>query len=279
MQIEWELTLECNYRCEYCTNGRNDCLLKPIKTELNELKILNFIENNHFKYPGVEWFLFGGEPFLHPKLEFILEALKLLKQPYMIQTNFSRVDFGLIEKFKPVLQVSIHQSQIKNLPETFRDLLKATKHIRRIDIMYTNKDDEKLWDSWSRYFDRKIYLTPICDFRIPKDSTAVDSPKSARVEELDYVESLGNFINLKNSKPHKCEPSNRCFVWMDMLKGNFSTKSKPCLYKDNYVLFGPNLKKYSCSHRGNYKICPHQNCFLMDFEVFKTQKSKVYKKI
>jgi organic radical activating enzyme len=268
--VEWELTLECNYRCEYCTNGRNDCLSKPIKTELNELKILNFIEKNHFKYPEIEWFLFGGEPFLHPKLEFILEALIFLKQPYMIQTNFSRPNFELIERFKPILQVSIHQSQIKNLPETFRSLLKYTKYIRRIDIMYTSKEEEKLWDSWHKYFDRKIFLTPICDFRLPKTSTKMDSTN--KVDELDYVESLQKFINLKNSKPQKCEPSNRCFVWMDMLTGKFTTKSKPCIYKNDYVLFAPNLKKYTCSHRGNYKICPNEHCFLMDFEKFETLK-------
>lgn len=257
MQVEWELTLECNYRCHYCTNGRNDCLKEPIYPELDDSKIINFIKKLNEKYPDTEIFLFGGEPFKYPKLALVLRTLNSLNQKYVIQTNFSNPDFGLIREYNAKIQVSIHRTQIQNLNKTFENLLRVNKYIRRIDIMYTSVLDEQLYDKWDKWFFGRMFLTPVSDFGIYTNSNN------------SIYKSLLEFCDLKIKKPRKCEASNRCFVWLDMLDGKVSTKGKPCLYKDFYVLYAPDLKSYNCSHRLNTEICPFGKCFLMDFKKFK----------
>ena len=41
--LEYEIILECNYRCPYCTNGRNDLLKNkiPESFDIEKLKVKN----------------------------------------------------------------------------------------------------------------------------------------------------------------------------------------------------------------------------------------------
>ena len=89
MIVEWECILDCNYNCKYCTNGRNTVLDKPIKHIEDPVKIYNFLSMLKNNYPDSELFLFGGEPFLHPKIDFIINTLNELNMKFVIQTNFS----------------------------------------------------------------------------------------------------------------------------------------------------------------------------------------------
>ena len=89
--VEWELTLKCNYSCDYCG------LLRPIKEQTNEKILYKFIKNLNKKYSTKEIFLFGGEPFLHPKIEFIIKTLQLFNQPFMIQSNLSNTSTKVIQ--------------------------------------------------------------------------------------------------------------------------------------------------------------------------------------
>lgn len=245
--IEWELTLECNYRCSYCSNGRNECLKVPIATELDEDKITQKIS----EFPkGTEIFLFGGEPFLHPKIEFILQKLHEFGISYMVQTNFSKVNkiIEICKKFNPIIQVSIHREQIKNHQKLIPDLLKVSNSIRRIDVMFKADADILLAKKLKMFFEC-VYLTPVSDFNTDKK----------------HLESLKRFIEIKKLYPGLCENLNRAEVWLDMQNGKITTQNKKCLYKDTYRLIAPDLKEYNCSHRINCEICPNSHCFLMDF--------------
>lgn len=247
---EWELTLDCNYKCLYCTNGRNDCLKTPIKPVLDE----NILEN-HIKNLPVWTFLFGGEPFLHPKIEFILKTMEKYNKDFVIQTNFTQ--FDTIEKCKYYLtkkiQVSYHNTQIKNPEETFKKLLYFKQCIKRIDIMFLSLNDVQVYNKLSKFFDN-VYLVPVCDFDI-----------NSQKENKTIRKGLETFCELKKSNPGICEKTNRSFVWLDMLNKKYSTKNKKCLYKEYYKLYAPDLKSYNCSHRINTEICPNDMCFLMDF--------------
>ena len=290
MLVEWELTLDCQNHCLYCTNGTNDCLIKqnkePIKPETREDVLYDFIVQLNKKYPNVNIFLFGGEPSLHPRFEFIIKTLNKLRQPYTIQTNFQNPKLLKIlentqisptgEKLRNV-QVSVHRTQIRNINSYFKKLLKYKKFIKRIDIMYTNIYDEKLYDKWHKFFtDASIQLTPVSYFETPSFK---DSVLKAKI-----LKSLKSYCEVHRLRSHKCEKSYRCYFWVDMLEGKISTKGKECLYYNDsrtsntntnvfdYVLFDPNLKQYNCSHRLNTKICPNESCFLMDFNNQITQK-------
>ena len=280
MLVEWELTLDCQNKCHYCTNGNNCVILKAIKCETREEILYDFMVQLNKKYPNINIFLFGGEPSLHPRFEFILQTLNNLKQPYTIQTNFQNPKLYKfletmqnstkvedLQKFRNI-QVSVHRTQIRNINSYFKKLLEYKNFIKRIDIMYTNIYDEKLYDKWHRFFSNSpvsstreelcsIQLTPFSYFGTPYFSN--DTLKSK------ILKSLTDYCEVHRLRSHKCEKSYRCYFWVDMLEGRISTKGKECLYYEDYVLYDPSLKQYNCSHRLNTKICPNESCFLMDF--------------
>ena len=81
MLVEWEVTLKCNYKCFYCTNL--DSSLKPKRN------IEYFIKMLGTKYPGIEIFVFGGEPFLHPQISTIIATFNKYKIAKDAQANIS----------------------------------------------------------------------------------------------------------------------------------------------------------------------------------------------
>lgn len=247
MQIEWELTLECNFTCRYCTNGRNSCLKTPIKEATDEAVLEDFIR----KLPdNTEIFLFGGEPVLHPKFDFIIGKLNEFKKKYVLQTNFSiDKDYSRVKN----IQVSIHKQS--NINDILKRCLKYKP--RRIDIMFYNKTSIEVYYKFKKYFN--TYIAPVSDFNT----------------EIKHLKLLNEYIALKEAKPQICEPSNRCYAWKAMLEGKYTTFNKPCLYKDFYILYAPDLKSYNCSHRINCDICPNQHCFLMDFQIFQNTRNSL----
>ena len=85
MKVEWEVTLKCNYSCFYCTN-----LDQSLNTVTDKPQLKNFIKSLGEKYPNVEVFVFGGEPFLHPHIDYIIECFNEFNVPFVIQTNLSK---------------------------------------------------------------------------------------------------------------------------------------------------------------------------------------------
>ena len=131
--VEWECILDCNFKCSYCVNSRNSALKKPIMYEKDFEKVKKFID--HLKTYDVEIFIFGGEPFLHPRIEDIIKYANTINLKYMIQTNFSMYKKiqNISEPF--ILQVSFHREQVKNIDE-YIEYLKINNKIRKIDIMF-----------------------------------------------------------------------------------------------------------------------------------------------
>ena len=249
MQVEWEVTMKCNYNCYYCSN-----LDKSIH-HITDHKILrNFIKMLGETYPGVEIFLFGGEPFVHPEIEYIIKCFNEFNIPFVIQTNLSKHSIRVMKTITEpyILQASIHPTEVSR--EDLTDILKENVTCRVIDVMFTGK--ESLW----YYFkvkesvdNGKLFLTPITDFGDGRSDEALreyiklkNDPKYNRIIHFEEVERLGK---------HRSE------VWANI---SFSTKGKPCLYKDKYFLYSPQLEMYNCCYRIKTDgICPKTKCFLM----------------
>ena len=251
MIVEWECTLDCNYKCEYCENSRNTALEEPISIQLSKQKVFNFIENLKNNYPNDELFLFGGEPFLHPFINDIIKKLNEVKMNYIIQTNFSRTD--IIEKItEPFnIQISIHPTQIKDREKTLQDIQRFEYLIRRIDVMYVGAESIKWYLQIAKIFPKdKLFLTPVADFKFTK---------FANKYLYEYNDlRLGRYPLAINF-----EKGNRSFLWEKQMKGTLTFKNKPCIYRHTYVLFDPKLNQYSCSYRENNDICSNDHCFLM----------------
>lgn len=255
MIVEWECILECNYKCSYCTNGHNGVLDKPIKCEKDKEKVFDFLDSLKENYPEDELFLFGGEPFLHPFINEIISYMLSNDIKFMVQTNFS-----LYEKIKNItdiyefpLQISVHPSEIKDEDSYIKAIEEQQKIIRRIDVMYIGKESIELYKKILKVLDDSsiLYLCPLADFNI------VDGVHNPILYEYNELR------NSTYGKIYHFEQGERSFIWEQMMRGEISCKNKPCMYKDQYVLFDPMLDKYSCNYRQNNDICPHDHCFLM----------------
>jgi organic radical activating enzyme len=255
MQIEWECILDCNYKCKYCVNSRNSSLSIPIPFEKDKEKVFQFLNSLKEKYKDDELFIFGGEPFLHPFLDEIIEHLNKIEMKFIIQTNFSiynNIKKCIDKNLEFNVQVSIHPEEIRNSDIYIEELSNFQNIIRRIDIMYIGEESIIFYKKLLKVIKNKsiIFLAPVADFIIK-----------------DVVNNqLFKFNELKQGiygKIFQFEPGERSFIWESQQKGITSMKFQPCIYKNSYILFDPMLKSYSCSYRQNNDICPNDCCFLM----------------
>ena len=253
--LEWECVLECNYRCAYCTNGHNGVIPTPIKYEKDRSKVFAFLDMLKERYPTDELFLFGGEPFVHPFIDEIIGYLNQIEMPYIIQTNGS-----IPERIKSIadehnfkIQVSVHPTEIRNADQYLNGIIELQDIIRRIDVMYMGEESLKWYRQIHSHLKDKtvLYLAPLADFNI--DETIANN-------------HLFEFNRLKQSvynHVYQFEKGERSFKWEEQMRGVWTPKGSPCMYKGRYILFDPQLKSYSCNYRQNNEICPNQQCFLM----------------
>ena len=91
LQLDWLLTLKCNYDCSYCAigdSGHNNAIPHPDKDRciamLEQLYRYSDVVNS-FKKPKsrlVILNIYGGEAIYHPEIEHILQEATALYQPY-----------------------------------------------------------------------------------------------------------------------------------------------------------------------------------------------------
>lgn len=249
MQVEWEVTMKCNYNCFYCTN-----LDKSIYHIVDREKIRNFVKMLGETYPGVEVFVFGGEPFVHPEIEYIIKCFNEFSVPFVIQTNLSKYSIAVMKNIKEpfTVQASIHPTEVT--PEELDEILSYNIKCRVIDVMYSNES------ALYYYFKTKelancdnVFLTPITDF-----GDGISDNILSKFNKLKDKQELQQIIRFENQKRLG---KSRSDLWADT---EFTTKGKPCLYAGKYFLYGPNLELYNCCYRIKTDgICPKNKCFLM----------------
>lgn len=249
MQVEWEVTMKCNYNCFYCSN-----LDKSIHHITDHAILKNFIQMLGETYPGVEIFVFGGEPFVHPEISYIIECFNEFNIPFVIQTNLSKYSIDVMKTISSpyTLQASIHPTELSI--EELTDILKEDINIRTIDVMFSDNSAILYYlKTKSLTKSKNVFLTPVTDFGDGKSDQALteflrykNDPSYNKIIRFEEVERLGKA---------------RSDVWADI---KFSPKGKPCLYKDRYFLYSPQLEMYNCCYRIKTDgICPKNKCFLM----------------
>lgn len=249
MQVEWEVTMKCNYNCFYCSN-----LDKSIHHVTDHNVLRTFIQTLGETYPGVEIFVFGGEPFVHPEIGYIIKCFNEFKIPFVIQSNVSKYSIEVMKTITEpyTLQASIHPTEISL--EDLMDTLKENITCRVIDVMFSGKEAALYYLKVKEHSNcSNIFLTPITDFGDGKSDIALqeylklkNDPSYNKIIKFEEVTRLG--------KP-------RSEIWANV---TFSPKGKPCLYKDKYFLYSPQLEMYNCCYRIKTDgICPKDKCFLM----------------
>jgi len=250
MQVEWEITLKCNFSCRYCTNL--DLTLPQV---MDRDVIKEFIKGLGNNYPNVEVFVFGGEPFIHPDIEYIIECFNEYGIPFVIQTNFSKKSVAVMKRIQQPfkIQISIHPTEVRidQLPQLFE----TKANIRTIDVMFTGKEAIEYYFAVQKLVenDVNLFLTPITDF-----GDGVSNLALLEYNKIKRNVAYNKFIRFEEvSRLDK----DRADLWID---SEFTTKGKPCIYNGKYFLYGPDLELYNCCYRTKHNgICQHDKCFLM----------------
>lgn len=248
--VEWEVTMKCNYQCTYCTN-----LDKTIRPVMDRETVREFVRGLGEQHPGAEIFVFGGEPFLHPDIRWIIRCFNEFKVPFVVQTNYSKYSVEVMKQtIDPFsINISIHPTEIE-----LGDLAKLFKYqpkINRIDVMFTGEEAIQYYFAIKKLLPtfKQLYLTPVTDFgdgvsqeALHKFNELKDHFLWSRMIQFERIERLGRL---------------RSEIWAD---DDFVTLGKPCLYKDRYFLYGANLELYNCCYRIKTDgTCPKDKCFLM----------------
>jgi len=252
VMVEWEVTLKCNYNCDYCG------LLRPIQECTDKSKLTEFIEKLNSSYPDVQIFIFGGEPFLHPEIEFIINELQRVNQKFVIQSNLSNKSTKVIQSLnvKPFkLFASTHPS-MTNITDAVKNITAVQPD--EVHLMYTECTGKV--EQYYNIIDKvkgssKLVLTPVSNL----GCTGYDKV----LHNYNQIREHYNFD--KNKIMYNSTEMYRSDIWeLQNTTTKSLTKGKPCMYLDRYVLFDPSLNELNCCYRKNHgEVCNEQNCFFM----------------
>jgi organic radical activating enzyme len=247
---EWELVNYCNYNCEYCILFENN-----VQTDEEILK--KFMDSLN---KDINLLCLGGEPFLHPKIEFIINYLNKIKQPFTFQTNASTKSLQIIEKLNINciidLQISIHPTQItkKDLIKNIKKLRKINNiRVKKIDIMCT-EDAIDYYKLLTKFF--KCTIVPISGFY------EKDKEINCKYTTL-FIKYKNKYIDI-NFEHYIVPEYNlpREIVWQKQCSGEINNIGKKCNYQ--YSLYDSNLNKFNCCFKKNSSgICENSGCFWM----------------
>jgi len=245
--VSWEVTMECNYSCYYCTNL--DKSIKPIPKEDIEPFIISIKE----RFPTEEVFVFGGEPFVHPHIEYIIQTFNKHKVDYVIQTNLSKKSVHVMNRitdpFK--INISIHpteaaMAQVVNCFER----IPPNVSVSTVDVMYIGKKSIDYYMAIRKFVPEVTYLTPVGDF-----GDGVSDNLLVEYNEMRHNIAWNHTINFEQVEQLG---RYRSVVWGDK---DFSLKGKDCLLVDNYY-YSASLECNDCIYRENNNgVCPHDKCF------------------
>jgi mycofactocin biosynthetic radical S-adenosylmethionine protein MftC len=105
VNLTWEVTYACNLRCTHCLSASGDAVAEELTTG----EALDLVEQMH--QAGVFQINFGGgEPFMRPDFEQILDACHLRGIMTCISTNGTLLDNELVERLSRTRLVAIQVS-------------------------------------------------------------------------------------------------------------------------------------------------------------------------
>lgn len=205
-----EITDFCNLNCLHCYIGENK---DPIHIDLN--KIL-YIIDEFIKYKADYVVISGGEPFMHPNIDEIIDIIgvKYLDVPFIITTNGSFLNKYYIDKIKKYeniqIQISldgatkeIHEQQhgqdtfdnIYRMLEYLKDVKRERKIIRMTVSKINYKDCVKVAEL-SDHFNTDISYSYVC--KVGRANENWDKLKMSLAQQMYVNEEIKKYSRKTN---------------------------------------------------------------------------------
>ena len=164
------------------------------------------------------------------------------------------------------INISIHpdDADLDGMLLRLKELPSLGMDVRRIDVMYVG-DKSLAWHKEVKaVLDPKYYkvlrLMPVADFRTEGYQEHL-KVYNTMARSLIY-NKIYQFDDCKSTMPGYTDEA-RCFTW----ERQINTYGKECLYKDNYIIYNPQLYPNTCCYKKDIaldnNICKEPVCFLM----------------
>lgn len=263
INIEWLVTEKCNFKCSYCGLYNNK---KKPETDLSILS--TFIKSIHRKQLvyDFDFFVFGGEPFLHPNIDFIIGEMNYREIKYTIQSNCSSFSICKIKELENKIKsinFSIHLREFQNKENIFNNIQQAIDlkvNIKNIEVMYIDSNDENLYYELVNIFPNlNIILCPVSDFLVSGFSQSLKNYNLLMNHKKDI-----QFENVRVPHPETKIETPRSIIWEEFIDQKISPKNKLCILKDKFMMYDSQLRIYNCCFHMNMvdNICKFDTCFL-----------------
>lgn len=193
-QIDVKITYDCNFRCEYCyqADGNGNHSKKFLSREHAE-HFITFVKRLGEAYYIT---LAGGEPFVYPHLQYLVEKLTALGNYVSLITNFS-APYEKIEKIilaarekLATFNISVHLSQWKNMEVFYEKLEKVLLLIQKEQIPLKIRTTCVLTEE---NFERLVRTDRVMKERFPGVSFDIQRVYHDNVYEV-YSDQIENFL-------------------------------------------------------------------------------------
>jgi len=242
----FDITTKCNLHCSYC-------FARKIKNWNKEISLENFnYMLNIFKKikDKSNIILFGGEPLLHSKIDYILNELSKLHHQIIILSN-GLLDLNLYKKalkYNFILSFTFH-SNLKKFTKNINNLLKFKDQIV-INILLENKFHKSLYNFAIKnnikyiftqiYDDNEKFINPLL-YKKKEYSYIKNHDILLFQDKINYIDLIENHLNLKNKK-RLCF-FNEGLISMDLIYTDECRNLKIDLKKNPFFLLKGKYKK------------------------------------
>ncbi len=193
-QMDVKITYACNFRCEYCyqadAEGNHETRYLSKENAENLVKFAEKLNDTFYIT------LAGGEPFVYPHLQYLVEELTGLGNHISIITNFS----APYEKIEALIlaareklatfNISIHLTQWKNMEVFYEKLRRVLDLIDREEVPLTIRTTCVLTED---NFSKLIETDSVMKERFPEVPFEIQRVYHNNVYEI-YSEEVENFM-------------------------------------------------------------------------------------
>jgi organic radical activating enzyme len=203
-EVDWDLTMRCNYSCSYCESYDNS-VPAHFKT-LNECKIAIQTLKEYFGNKKVRVQILGGEPMLFKHWDSLLNLIYESGYSPKICTNLSINNKTLTKKIETLLpknciDVSWHtQFADENILVNNIETIKESGHLRTVSILA----DKRYWEKVVSAYNRVKHLDSV-EISYIKDEAAGKNKIASKLtkyteEEISFIESVNKKTYTSNYK-------------------------------------------------------------------------------
>lgn len=226
MRIEIRLNEICNYNCPYCEDLHKD-------TPYINIDFVN-LEKVLKQFEDLQFFIFGGEPTLHPQLLELIGFISHYSNNIIIQTNGSKPKIinKIIAEYDDIkINYSLHTAH-----STLKQFLKNInpKNLNEIAVMDYPRTNLDIYKKLKIIFKNKVQYYPI----LPKNfnvKTGTPYLKSLENEkDFKYIKDDWSFIKMANGYSN-----------YDIWRDDIQSINKICRIEFSVIYFQDNIV-YKC---------------------------------